>query len=224
MIATMTWTPSISFSKLSLSVALVPALERMLSTSSHTLIPGQREESCDLIVRAWSCPLAQLWLKKVWNWPASRTGGKTSVSSSAHRKMSLAGTKSSMRWRVNMRANPPRREVSMIAERKEGETVNRRDAHSPDSCSLTASNSSVSSFMRKMAALMKKAQSEQFERVASKLSARLLYGCTCIWMTVKRRATKRPMMSCEKEPGLKGLSTRKPTRMSFCATHTSSHQ
>ena len=44
-------------SKLSLSVAPVPALERMLSTSSQTLRPGTKSCNADLTERAWSWPL-----------------------------------------------------------------------------------------------------------------------------------------------------------------------
>ena len=71
-------TLSISASKLFLSVALVPALERMLSTSSHTRIPGAMCASCALTERAWSCPDAQLCERKVWKCSGGSGYGRTS--------------------------------------------------------------------------------------------------------------------------------------------------
>ena len=76
---------SMTNSKLAVLVALVPALPRMSSTSSHTLSPGASCVSHCLIERAWSCADAQLWLRKVWYLPASSLRGTTTLLSDSQR-------------------------------------------------------------------------------------------------------------------------------------------
>ena len=76
---------SMTAPKLEVLVALVPALERMSSTSSHTRSEGTRPHSAPLIVRLWSWPVPQLCEMKQCDLPVSSGRASTGAPSRRHR-------------------------------------------------------------------------------------------------------------------------------------------
>ena len=76
---------SMTAPKLLVLVALVPAFERMSSTSSHTRSEETRPHSALLIERLWSCPVFQLCEMKQCERPASSGRACTAEPSRAQR-------------------------------------------------------------------------------------------------------------------------------------------